>query len=653
MSLQDLNEDLYNSSSKDVTSRTHEKSDYDPDAAASQSVASPFDKEQVWNKPKKSITSDKKKLAIIIASILGGIVLIVAGFLVFRWWQKDAFNQDRVEIYIEGPEEADSAKINKYIIHYKNNNRVTLKDVEIKLNHSENFKPAEDNLNFKALNAISGKIYIGNVESKKEGTVEVKGSFYAPENFPVYLYASINFVPSNGKEQLSRENQISVKITAAPVTLNISAPEQAVEGYEMSYVINYESIDSAGMGGLQIKAEFPEDFRLNSALPWPLPSEKESIWEIGSLGKNEGGQITIKGQFYGDNGTEKRAVFSLGRSGDDGKFVVFSQQQAVTKIVLPTLSVRQSVKSLNGEAIKKIVNAGDILKYEIVYKNNNSVGVRDAVVTAEIKSRIIDFTNIRSEKSFYYNEKNNTITWTAADIPELANINPKGEGKIAFSVPVKTWIPIENKDDKNLSVSSLVKIDSPDIPVTDGDKKAVGSDKLELKLASKIYFYTNAFFTDSNIKNYGPIPMKVGKETTFAVHWRIDSISSDLTNAKVEGLLPTGVKWTGQTFPANEKIIYNDRTNKVTWEAGDIVAGTGALNPKKDGFLNPMREVVFQVAITPQATDVGRTMIIVKEAIFTAKDMFVEKDVRIEEKKKDTQLPEDPSVGHYKSKVEE
>jgi len=653
MSLQDLNENLYNSSSKIVSSRTHEASDYDPAVAANQSAASPFDKEQVWNKPKKSITSDKKKLAIIIASILGGIVLIVAGFLAFRWWQKDAFHQDRVEIYIEGPKEADSAKINKYIIHYKNNNRVTLKNAEIKLTYPENFKPAEDNENFKSLNSLSGKIFISDVGPKKEGSVEVRGAFYAPKDFPVYLYASIIFVPSNGSGELYTESQMGINITAAPATLNISAPEKTVEGYEMSYVIDYESMSSAGMSDMYIKADFPEGFRLNSARPWPLPSDQESIWEIGSLGKNEGGQITIKGQFYGNEGTEKKTVFYLGHFGDDGKFVVFSQQEAVTKIVLPALSIRQSVKSLNGEEIKKIVNAGDILKYEIVYKNNNSVGVRDAVVTAEIKSRIIDFSNLRSENSFYYNEKNNTITWTAADIPELANINSKGEGKITFSVPVKKWIPIENKEDKNLVVSSLVKIDSPDIPVTDGDEKTIGSDKLELKLASKVYFYTNAFFIDSSIKNYGPIPMKVGKETTFSVHWRIDSISSDLTDVKVEAMLPTGVKWTGQTFPVNEKIIYNDRTNKIIWSPGDIIAGTGALNKEKDGFLNPIKEVIFQVAITPQTTDIGRAMTLVNEPTLTAKDMFVEKDVLIKGENKDTQLPEDPSVGYASSKVEE
>jgi len=653
MSLQDLNEDLYNSSSKIVSSRTHETSDYDPAVAASQSAASPFDKEQIWNKPKKSLLSDKKKLAKIIASILGGIILIMAGFFAFRWWQKDAFHQDRVEIYIEGPAEADSSRINKYIIHYKNNNRVTLKNAEIKLTYPENFKPAEDNENFKSLNSLSGKIFISDVGPKKEGSVEVKGTFYAPKDFPIYLYASIIFIPSNGREELYTESRMGIKITAAPVALNISAPETAVEGSEMSYVVNYESMSSASMSDIYVKADFPQGFRMNSSQPWALPSEQDSIWQIGSLGKNEGGQITIKGQFYGDDGEEKRAVFYLGYFGDDGKFVVFSQQEAATKIVLPILSIRQSVKSSNGEEVKKIINAGDVLRYEIIYKNNNSVGVRDAVVTAEIKSRIIDFSELSSDKSFYYNEKNNTITWTAADIPGLANIGPKGEGKIMFSVPVKKWIPIENEADKNLAVSSLVKIDSPDVPVTDGDKKTIGSDSLELKLASKVYFYTNAFFMDSKIKNYGPIPMKVGEETTFAVHWRIDSISSDLSDARVEALLPTGVKWTGQTFPANEKIIYNDRTNKIIWSPGDIIAGTGALNKEKNGFLNPIKEVIFQVAIIPQATDVEKTMTIIKESIFTAKDMFIEKEVRIEGGSKDTELPEDPSVGYASGKVEE
>lgn len=637
MPLKDLNEDLYSQAPKISPSHAHEKSEYDPDIAASQVSASPFDEEQVWNKPQKGLTQKQKKIAIIAGSIFGAVVLIVAGFFFFRWWRSNAFHQDRVEINIEGPKEADSTQLNKYVIHYKNNNRVILKNAEIRLTYAENFQPI-DNVNLKILSPGSSKIFIGDVGPKDEGTVDLTGVFYAPKDFPVYLYASIVFVPSNSEEEFSMENQIGVNITASPVSLNVLAPEQTIDGYDMSYVVDYENIDSLKMSDMQLRVSFPEGFKMDSSQPSPA---EESIWQIGNLNENQGGNITIKGQIFGVDGEEKNAIFSLGRVGTDGNFVVFSRQETNTKVVLPVLSIKQGLETLEGD-FEKVISAGDVLKYVISYKNTSTVGLRDAIITAEVKGKVLDFSKIRLDKGFY-DEKTGIITWKASDIPALANIGAQSTGEVRFSIPVKSTIPVESKEDKNFIVSSIAKIDSPDIPVKDGNKKVIGSNKLELKLASKVLFDTTAYFKDLRIKNTGPIPMRVGTETTFAVHWKITNVSNDIKNAKVVASLPTGIKWKGKIFRTDERITYNERTNQIIWSAGDIKAGAG--------ISGPAREVIFQVGVVPQTNQAGEPVLLIKESTFTARDSFVEKDLTIQGAKKDTQLYEDKTVGAANGKV--
>jgi len=68
------------------------------------------------------------------------------------------------------------------------------------------------------------------------------------------------------------------------------------------------------------------------------------------------------------------------------------------------------------------------------------------------------------------------------------------------------------------------------------------------------------------------------------------------------------LRWTGQIYPANEKIVYNERTNQIVWDAGNINAGTGVLTPP--------REVIFQVETTPQANQVGAPVDLVNESDF-------------------------------------
>ncbi|KKP94663.1 MAG: hypothetical protein US25_C0022G0001 [Candidatus Moranbacteria bacterium GW2011_GWE1_36_7] len=634
MSLDDLNKELYNANSSEGFSKRHEQSTYDPMVSVN-SNGSPFDQNQHWNAPQKGLSPSQKKKLWIFLSVFFLLLLIVGGIFFYQWWEKNAFHQDRVSISFEGPKETDSTQLTKYIVHYSNNNRVTLKNAEIRLSYSENFQPT-DNLNLKYLSPSASKIFIGDIKSMSEGQVELKGIFYAPKDFPVYLRGEIVFVPSNGTNELSMENQIGVNITAAPVFFDISAPQEAVDGDSLDYVIDYKNLDIKSMANVQIRVDFPQGFQLGSAEP--RPSEKDAYWYIGNLDPGQGGKIVVHGQIKGNSDEGKNIIASLGHTGNENNFVVYNKKELTTRIVSPILAVTQKLDDKSDN----IVDAGEILKYSVIFQNTGTIGLRDAIVTAEIKGNILDFSKINIDKGSY-SEKTNLITWKASDVPELANINPKASGMVHFSIPVKSIIPIENKLDKNFVISSVAKIDSPDIPASISSNKIIGSNRLDLRLASKVLFDTKGYYSDAKIKNSGPIPMETGKETTFTLHWSVINVSNDISEAVVTSALPTGIRWTGKIYPSNEKITYNERTNQLIWEIGDISAGAG--------ITEPPRNVEFQVGATPQSNQIGEPVVLLNKSVFTAKDVFVEREIMLSGDPKNTQLYEDPSVGFANSKV--
>jgi len=283
-----------------------------------------------------------------------------------------------------------------------------------------------------------------------------------------------------------------------------------------------------------------------------------------------------------------------------------------------------------------------VLKYSITFQNTGSVGLRGSIITAEIKSNVVDFSKLNVESGSYDSTKN-IITWKASDVPALTNINPGAGGAVHFSIPVKTIIPIDNKLSKNFVVSSIAKIDSPDIPTPIDSNKIIGSNKLELRLASKVIFDTKGYYTDPVIKNSGPIPMVTGSETTFTMHWQIINVSNDITGASVVSSLPSGVRWVGNIFPTNEKISYNQRTNQIVWNAGDVLAGSGVQGRP--------REIAFQIGVTPQANQIGNPVDLLNKSVFTATDDFVGLDITLSGDKKNTLLYEDPAVGFVNANV--
>lgn len=634
MPLNDLNQELYNSHSDDIANRTHEQSSFEPTADSKKSL-SPFEQDQHWNQPQNGLSTSQKRNLWIGFSIFLVILFTIGGVFFYQWWLKNAFHQDRVSISFEGPKEADSTQPLKYIIRYSNNNRVTLKNAEIQLSYPENFQPT-DNLNLKYLSPSASKIFVGDIKPMSSGELELKGIFYAPKDFPVYLRSEMHFIPSNGTTDLSMDNQIGINITAAPVFLSVTAPQQVVDGDGLEYVIEYRNLDVRRISDVQIRVDFPQGFEISNAQP--KASEKNSYWYVGNLEANQGGKINIQGRIKGGADEGKNITVSLGHIGGEEKFVVFNKQELTTRVVSPVLAVSQKLDGKDGNVIK----AGELLKYTIAYQNTGIIGLRDAIVSVEVKGDVLDFSKISVEKGAYDGAKN-LIIWKASDVPELANINPKVGGAVHFTIPVKSIIPIESKLDKDFVISSIAKIDSPDIPTPIDSNKIIGSNKLELKLASKVIFDTKGYYTDAKITNSGPIPLETGKETTFTIHWQIINVSNDIAGANIVSALPSGVRWTGKIYPSDEKISYNPRTNQLVWNAGEILAGVGVLDLP--------REIAFQVGVTPQVNQMGNPIDLLNKSIFTAKDSFVGQDIALEGDKKNTMLYEDPTVGFANGKV--
>lgn len=632
MPLEDLNKQLYDPNAKDLADRAHEQSKYDP--VVSNNAGSPFAESEKWDQPQKGFTPSQKKKLWIAFAIFVVIALGIGGSAFYRWWLKDAFHQDRVAISFDGPKSADSTQPTKYVIHYKNDNRVTLKNSEIDLSYSENFQP-NNNVNLKYISPNAGKIFLGDIPSKSEGSVELNGIFYAPKDSPIYIHGTLQFTPSNGTTQLTMESQIGVTIATAPVLLELTAPQQAVSGDNVEYVIDYKNLDIRRLSGMQIDVNFPPGFQMISSQPMPA---QDSHWIVGNLEANQGGQIRIRGKLNGVSDENKNINIALGHIGTDGKMAIYNKAEKDTRMVTPILAVAQK---LDGNDTG-VINAGDVLKYVVTYKNTGQIGLRDAIITAEVKGAVLDYSKISAENGSYDGSKN-LITWKASDVPSLANIEPNSTGSVRFSVPVKAVIPVSGKNDKNFVVTSLAKIDSPDIPTPIDSNKIIGTDSLELKLASKALFDTQGFYADSRLKNVGPIPLRVGAETTFTIHWKVSSVSNDLSDASVMSSLPSGIRWVGQTYPTGEKLAFDSRTNQLKWDIGDVPAGTG--------IIAPPREVDFQVGVTPQANQIGEIPVLVNKSVFSATDTFTNAPVNLEGPQKSTQLYEDNSVGSEGGKV--
>jgi len=625
MSLKDINEDLYKTKS-DIQKRYHEENRFDPFLAKESSEE--LSKEEEWKALRKGLSPRMKKIIRVFLIAAAAATIIYLGYLGYKWIKDSSFSDTKVIIEINGPAEIDSSKPASYKIKYSNNNRIAIKEAEIILNYSDNFQP-EENPKLEPAGYGSSRIKLGEMKSYSQGEFELKGKFYAPQDYMIYMKATLNYTPSNFNSPFQSLGQMVVKVKASPLELRVTAPREAASGENVEYIIDYKNLSTRAFGDLRIKIEYPDGFEFKEADP--APTEGKEVWYVGNLDLNQSGKIIIKGVMTGLKDEAKIIKVSLGNLASGGSFINYSQKEEITKIKGLPLSI---VQRTEGTA-DNVTNPGDRVYYILNYKNEGNVGLRDVIVTLEIKTSVLDFSKLELDKGSYDSSKS-TFTWKTGDIPGLKNIEPGQGGEIRVSIPVVNVVPVKSAADKNFTINSIARIDSPDIPTPLGSNKTIATSQLSIKLNSKVILEARGYYNDANIKNSGPLPLQIGKETTYTLHWLITNVSNDISNVQISAFLPTGLKWKGKTYPDSETISYDERTNQILWQVGKLDNGVGVLNSP--------REVSFQIGIIPESSQLKKMLTLLNVSTLTAKDLFTTKDIRVEIKEKNTQLKEDTEI---------
>ncbi|MDD5652117.1 MAG: hypothetical protein PHX98_01825 [Candidatus Moranbacteria bacterium] len=633
MSLEKTGEALYDPKSG-IEKREHGKSVFDIEEKIKSDKEQERFKENKggWSGGSNIIEEEKrgrKKIMLIGGAVLGAILLIVLTAVVVIKIRQNAFSQSRVVLTIEGNMEAKSSENAFYVIKYENNNRTALKDVEIVLNHSENFYPDEKKGGLSKSSDRSSKITIGEIKGKGKGEIEIEGKFYAAENYTIYLRPVMSYKPGGSSSEYKLESQIGVKIMTSPLEIEIIAPKEALDESTVEYEIRCRNKGDISFDNLNLRLEYSDGFIFQGATPSPV--EGNNIWYLGEISSGTEKNIKMKGKIEGDNFDVKSIKATIYRNESGSGESVFGKAESITKVVVPPLAI---IHKINGQSFLN-VNAGENLKYKIDYANVGDTGLRDVRIKASIDSPIIDYSKL-SLRSGAYESRTKTITWKANDIPQLKILEPGSRGSIEFDLPVKEKINVENEADKNFVIESVVTIDSSDVAFHSlGAAKNI-SNRVVAKLNSKVILDQLAFYNDLNIENFGPIPPEVGKETSYVIHWKITNVSNDISNVEVKGYLPTWTRWKGKIFPENENISFNERTNEIFWNAGKLKSATGILYDSK--------EVSFQVSVVPEINQAKREIILVSKAMLNAKDDFTGESISKEIGEKSSRITEDKEL---------
>lgn len=517
-------------------------------------------------------------------------------------------------------------------VNISNDSRNVLKSARLSLTLPAGIafvdEPEENNSAHKEI----GNVGAGGLAQEKFRLLVLSG-----ENTIKTIQASVIYSPTSLGSKFEQEAELDLAVGGFGLPLDIVTPTKVFSGEDFETVISFKNVSDADYADLKMDIEYPPNFNFVKSSAELENNHRE--WHLGDLRRGSTNELKITGNLIGPD----NAFFNFGvkiEADFAGQRHSITANTATVSIAASPLSLKIS---LNDDP-NYIAKAGAFLHYTITYINNTDIGLRDAIVRAQLKGEMFDLTSISTRAAF--RSTDNTLIWNVSNVPALASIPPGESGTVTFDIKVKQNYPIRRLNDKNFTLQVHAQIESPSVPIFVAAKKTINSLSYETQVAGQVKVDAKAYFRDASagIINEGAFPPRINQPTQFTIHWLVTNFSTDVSGAKARAFLGPNVRFTG-VAKSNTGVlpIYDAQTQEMTWEIDKIIATKGVVG-------NPL-EAVFQVEAVPSRTNVFWPLI--QETTLVASDDFTGLDLSATDALITTALPDDPTVVSQQGIVKE
>jgi len=540
------------------------------------------------------------------------LLAAISGLVGFWNWQRNIYSKEILKLEILGKEEVAVAEEFEYIVKYKNNGTVRLEEPRLTFEYPkysilEEGKSLRQELGAKELGEA---IYPG-----EEKTFHFKVRLLGKEGETRIAKAWLSYRPKNLKARYESATTFTTQIKSVPLTFEFDLPSKIESGKDLKFRLNYYSNIDYPLLNLRLVAEYPPGFEFLESAP---PSLEKVEWELPLLNRAEGGRIEISGKIRGEVREQKMFKAKLG-IWQEGEFIVLKEILKGVEIIQPALWVFQQI---NGSS-KYTANPGDLLHYEIFFKNVGGETLFDLSLVTTLIGDIFDFQTLKAPEG-EFSLGDNSIVWEWRRVRALQFLEPGEEGKVEFWVKIKKDWPIPSlagkTEIKNRIYLSQVK------------------EEFSNKVNSKLEIFQKGYFESEVWENFGPIPPKVGEGTTYTIIWQAKNYYNEVKDVKVKAALPPNVKLTGKIFPEEEmeKFAFDSQSREIVWNIGNLKVGQGVLNPAPN--------ISFQIEFIPEEIQRGSIPNLISEAKVTGEDSWTGMTLEAISAAINTTLPDDPTI---------
>lgn len=532
-----------------------------------------------------------------------------------------------IDLSVEGPEKVNAGEVLQLSIAIANRNQKDLEDVKLSVIFPDGTREAEDST--KTLREV--REIIGQVASRQVVVKTFKGLVYGEEKQERQVNFVLEYRIVGSNALFKKEESYTFVIGSSPVRVVASLPEEINSGQPLTLDVQASLNTKTPVADLAVVVSYPPGFTFASAEP--TPTNGTNVWSLTDLAAGQTKNISIHGTLEGQNDDIKSFRINAGTLA-----LPTDQELAVEyNTLFETIAIRRSFVDLkvlvnNNDDAQVVIDSERVVPIDIEWTNTLPIEIRNGQVEVTVNGEVVNEAAI-TNRGGNYDSDTNTITWGKND-SSLAVIGPGKTGRVTFGLITKSLL--------TGSGASLAK------PVIDLQVKFTGvrssgenvSEVVNVEASKTLKVNTVAQLISRGLYNAGafaptgPMPPKVGQETLYTIEWTVLNSTNDIKEAQIKAVVPVGLRFVGITSPKDEAVIYNQVDRTVTWNIGNIKAGSATGGGR--------REVSFQVGLTPSANQVGTSPDLLKNINFSGIDTFTQKVLNINALDINIRLTKDP-----------
>jgi hypothetical protein len=563
---------------------------------------------------------------LIIAIIFFLIAVGFAGYTLYRGG--NVISPANVELLLDGPKTVKAGELLNFQVFVANKNTTSLNSADLIVEFAPGTRSALD----VTKELTRTRIPLETIKPWATVSQTIKAFVFGEKDVEQTIKVSIEYRIADSNAIFDKVGLFHYQISSSPVTLNLTLPPEINSGQSITLDLELMSTSDTPLRDLVVTASYPPGFSFTSATPPPAIST--NIWRLGDIPVGAHPRIKISGKLEGQDDDPKSFRFATGMESvkTEGEIAVnYGEIFKVVTIKRPFVALNVAVNG-DGLAQEYVTSSSQPVRVDITWVNNLPTEVTDGELTVTLAGLALDQRSVAASDGFYQSATNQ-ILWRQGTLPALSRLAPADRGQVSFNFSALPLIRGDRSVIARPTIDLIVSFRGRRVTADSASETIETTVKKQMKVNSVFQLASKGVYHDGPFTNRGPLPPRVGQETTYTISWSVVNSSNEVGDAMVRAILPAYVKWLGAVSPDSEKVTFDDTRGEVSWDLGVVDAGRGVTSAA--------REVAFQIAFLPSISQVGETPVLITTPTLAGTDSFTRQTLTNIKRSVDTQITDD------------